>query len=211
MNVDKKKKRKLGILIVVIVGLLFTTGAIGFITVQNVPVITGTISVSAYEVNLERLETWTWDIGDPIDPDFDAATVKGTLAFSVIMTGDPVDVVKLTVAGISDGSSPGGWWAFTQGTNQQWTLAFDTTILNDGVYTFTLSYIIDIPDGGGDDGGSDVPMSTFGFVLDGDEIEIYIPDNLIIIAAGVILVSGLIMIFRTPEDSLEPPVLSKTI
>ena len=75
--------------------------------------------------------------------------------------------------------SPGGWWAFTQGTNQQWTLAFDTTILNDGVYTFTLSYIIDIPDGGGDDGVADVSMRTFGFVLDGDEIEIYIPDNLI--------------------------------
>lgn len=188
----KQQTRKKILLVgLVLVGILFTS-SIGFIAIQNVdpaPVITGTISVSAYEVNLEQSKTWSWDIGELVNPEFDSATVKGIMAFSVTMTGDPVDVVKLTVDGVSSGASPGGIFIFTEGTNGQWTLAFDTTVLLDGEYLFTLSYLIVDADGGGG-GGSDVPMSAFGFFVDDNEVVIDIDGSNILwmIAAGILVI-----------------------
>jgi len=196
------KKKKIGLVaVVIIVTLLFTTGTLGFIAVQNVdpaPVITGTISVSAYEVNLEQSTTWSWNIGSPVDPAFDDATVKGTMAFSVVMTGDPVDSVKLDVEGVSAGASPGGMFVFTEGANG-WTLAFDTTVLLDGEYVFTLSYLI-VDDGGGDGGGQDVPMSSFGFLIDDEEVVIDLDDNMMIIVVGLVVVTGFLIILKKRRE-----------
>ena len=160
---EQGKRRKIGLIAMVAIVALLSTGAIGFIAVQNLdpaPVITGTISVSAYEVNLEQSKTWSWNIGDPVDPAFDTATVKGTMAFSVVMTGDPVDFVKLTINGGTFGT-----FYFTEGA-VGWSLAFDTTTLADGEYTFALSYGFLDATGG----STEIAMSTFGFSINDDEV-----------------------------------------
>jgi hypothetical protein len=194
------KKRRIGLVAVVIIVSLLFTGTIGFLTVQNIdpaPVITGTVSVSGYEVNLERSKTWEWAIGDPVDPAFDTATIKGTLAFSVLMTGDPVADVYLEIKGTSAGTSEDMTKHFSLAESNSgdiWSLAFDTTILADGEYSFTLFYIVELgvwplPD------SPPIQFSTFGFNLNDDEIVVDIGDNtLFILALGGILILGTLIV-----------------
>ena len=198
---NEEKKKKIGIVTVVaIVALLFTTGTIGFITVLNVdpaPVISGTVSISGYEVNLEQSKTWTWNIGEPVDPAFTTATIKGTLAFSVSMTGDPVDDVYLEVKGIDSGTSPDVTKHFALAETNAgdiWSLAFDTTTLLDGEYSFTLFYRVEL-DADPTMDSTPIQFSTFGFTLNDDEIVVDIGDNTLFILAicGALLLGMLIL------------------
>lgn len=183
-----KNKKVMMIAGVLILAALFTT-RIGFIAVENLsgPVITGTINVTAFEVGLDRDETWIWNIGESVPASFDSATIKGTVEFKVIMTGDPIDSMKLVVVGTSSGASPGGTSYFTPVTNSgEWLLYYDTTVLKNGQYTFTLSYTIDEMSSDGD-----VAFSSFAFLADDGDLLIDIPDTtmalIVLSVAGVLL------------------------
>lgn len=183
-----RKNKKLMIVGVLILAALFTT-QIGFIAVENLsaPVVSGTVSVTAFEVNLDQEETWIWNIGEPAPAAFDAATVKGTIEFKVTMTGDPVNRVQLTVEGTSTGASTGGGFSFAEVSEGVWALYYDTTTLNDGEYLFTLSYFIGED---GDEGGA-IAFSSFVFINDDGEIIFDIPDTiltLLLLSAGGFLI-----------------------
>lgn len=189
----EEKKKKIGLVAVfIIAALLFTTGVIEFVTIANIEDISGDISVSATNADTDLYETWTWDIKESVSPAFDSSSVKGTLFFEInVVTGD-VAAIRLEVDGISEGSSPLGNFWFTSDGLGCWTLHYNTLLLLDGEYVFTI-YGTPSAAEGSDDDSYDVPFSSFGFLFeDGVGDSVFVDDYTLILVA--IIVSIFVMI-----------------
>lgn len=164
-------------IITIIVGLV-TLGVLGFTTlndlttVQNEPEVPPPIEFSGFVLAYANGVYYT---GNGITfpglsfPDFDTATVSGTIVFYVVVVGGSLDNAELVVYNSAD-TQVGiqAAVASNQGIlniyDAAYEVSYDTTQLVNGEYLFRVSGDLSddtAPPGGGDPGTEDLMLSSF--------------------------------------------------
>ena len=125
--------------------------------------LSGTVTVKAWNVETEQMDSWSWALGDDVDPRFDNAVVNGTLDFIIVIDqgADDVTGVTLEIDGIDN--SYYGAFQFTQASTNRYLLSFDTTQLENGEYKFKIYATVVSDSGGPDPDQRDVLFCVFGF------------------------------------------------
>jgi len=168
--------------------------------------LSGTVTVEAWNVETEQMDSWSWALGDDVSPEFDSAVVNGTLVFTVDIEQGADDVTGVTLEVDQIDGDYYGIFQFTQVSTNTYTLSFDTTQLDNGEYKFTLYANLDVESGGADPGQYDVMFSAFGFtairntdtgdssgIVKTTEVGFAFDPTLIVVAVGIGMVGMLVM------------------